>query len=187
MIAFETKYDSIIPSLIEHKSKVIVAVITFVTLILFGAGLLKILIFLALLAISAGISYWLGSLHSPVDASPAFFIMILVTREYGIIFAIIFGLFGDLMPTIISGDEVDATTLVYFSSFIIVSVISGVFSNLGIVIAGIICTLLLGSIGLLFTAWVGDKEGMFETATHVGCSLLYFILIGNFVFWLLST
>ncbi len=111
--------------------------------------------------------------------------MILITREYGFMYAAIFGIFGDLIPTVISGDEIDGTVIFYFCMFIVVAFASSFVTSFSITTTGIVCSILLGISGLIFSAYAQDSEGVFETITHVGCTLVYFFLLGNFVYWLL--
>lgn len=179
----EIKYADILQRLGENKSKILVGIISVLALTLFGApvGLGRIFLFIILLAITAIISYYIGLFRSPIDASPTFFLMIPITWEYGFFYAVIFVIFGNLVPTIISGAEVGADALLFTSAFIFISLISGLFENLGIVLAGLLLTVLLVVIGFFINKSIQDEQGMILTLAHAGISAVYFVILGNTV------
>lgn len=143
------------------------------------AGLSKLVWFAALLLITGIISFYLAAVKSPVDASPAFFLMIIISQKYGFFYSVIFLILGNIVPSILGGDEMGAEPIMFLGTFVILTAVSGIFISLGIVITGIIMVIMLAIIGFFITRSLGNPGGFALTLAHAGITACYFVVLGN--------
>ena len=171
----------------KHRSKILVGLITLIVLIMFGkpAGLWKIFLFFTFLVITAAISYWLGAMRSPVDASPTFFLMVIFGQKLGFFYALIFMVLSSTVPFVLAGGELDGAGILFSGAFLFLTAISGLFISLGIVKMGLILSILLVVIGFAINRVTPDQGGMFMTITHAGITAAYFMLLGNILMQML--
>ncbi len=171
----------ILGKIIENKEKMLAGLIALIILLMFGSpvGLARLLIFLILLAITAAISYWLAAVKSPIDASPTFFLMIIINLKFGFFYALIFLILSSIAPTIIAGGEFGAASVLFSGAFLLLTLMSGLFIELGIVWTGIILSGLLIAIGFAINKIAADQGGMFMTVTHAALTIGYFAALGN--------
>ncbi len=174
-------FRTILPIFMAHKVKVLVGLIVLITLVMFGnpVGLARIFLYIVLLGVTAAVSYWLAAVRSPIDASPTFFLMIIIHLNLGFFYSFIFLILSSIVPTVIAGGEFGVTSILFSSAFVILTITSGLFIGLGIIPTGIIICFLLLVIGFFINKMAADEGGMFMTITHAAITLVYFFILGD--------
>ncbi len=165
---------------------VFVAAIAVLLILLAPRGVVKLFLFLLFAAVSAVISYVQASVRSPVDLSPTFFLAIIISVDYGLIYSILFIPISSIIPAMMARGEVGLSSFLFMLSFIFLGFASKFFISFGIVNVGIAAALANLAVGW-FVVGIHDNRSHFVfSVANAAVSIFYFVVLGNFLFSALS-
>jgi hypothetical protein len=139
-----------IPLIFRHRFKLrsflLIALLFFLGVFMFR----KIAGFLLISLIVMVITYFNYSFKLPFDITPVLFVSLILSREYNLVYSIIFLMIAGIIPMVLTGGSFDHTTLFYLSVRIIVNFINTYllsFPAMPVLIIMAILDHLIGTIG----------------------------------------
>lgn len=169
--------------LLKHKIPLTIAAVVLIFFAsFFGAkGLFKPLLYIVFTIVSGAIVFILSYARSPIDISPVFFLMMIISLKYGFFYAVLFVIIASLVPDLFAGGEVTPGTFLFMGSFIILAFLARMFSGYGIVPLGIGLTL-INLVVAFFVQFAEDNPGGFIfSIVHAGVTIFYFVALGGFL------
>ena len=168
-----------------YKKYAIIGTATIVTLamiLLFS----KIIIYLVICAFTAFLVYIRYSLQLPFKIEPYLFLSVIISLSYGIWFTVFFVAVSMLIPKIIGGGEVDATTILYLISFVFMNMACILLQSIGIKILGVVISIVdFVIITALGAAMRPDK--IISGMLIVGVNIFLFVKLGEPLLTLINT
>jgi len=132
--------------------------------------------------LSATLSYYHDRYNrTPLDLKMPLFLGIFITRHYGLHFTLIFFIISDIIPTLISGAQIDGASIVFILWYFMINAVVLFFPMADIVILGIILVI-LETIGAVFIKSFFGYPGIVAVAGSVFSVLIrivYFLTLGK--------
>lgn len=145
-----------------------------------GLLLKKFLLFLVLTAITIAITYFNYYTRIPIDLTPIFFLSVIISFSYGLLFSVLFVLIVSLPPKLFSGSDFGVKSIFYIIINIIVNFVLVSISPGNIILFGIVGSVVYH---LMSATLAGLMEGeivkeLLVSVINIGVSLFYFMNFG---------
>ncbi|MBN2368730.1 hypothetical protein JXC34_06935 [Candidatus Woesearchaeota archaeon] len=121
--------------------------------------------------------------RSPIDLKMPLVLGIIIARYYGVLFAVIFFVLSDLIPSILGGGEVEGRSLVFFAwTFAIYGAVT-YFPQINIITLGIILVSIevVGSLLINRLFGIPMFVSLFSSALSYLFRIVYFLTLGSFL------
>ncbi len=144
-------------------------------------GTVKIALYLVFTIVSCVFTYVLSVNRSPIDISPIFFLMVLISVEYGFFYAVLFVITTTFLPVFFGGGDLEPGTFLFLGSFILICFLAQMFSGTAILTLGI-GLMALNLVFAFFFQFMGENPGGFiYSLIHAVITIFYFAVLGEFL------
>jgi hypothetical protein len=139
-------------------------------------------LFVSLTLLSAAFSFYHSKVNrTPLDFKLALFLGIFITRHYGILFTFIFFLISDIIPALLGGEAIQASTFVFVSWYFAVNALALIFPGVPLTTLGPILVV-VEAIGSFFINSFFGIPGIMSIMVAfitVLIRIVYFLTLGN--------
>lgn len=146
-------------------------------------------VFVFLTVFSALISFYHDKYNrTNVDLKMVFFIGIMITWKYGILYTFIFFVLSDVIPLLLSGGRIGAVTLPFYAWYFIVNSLVLLFSSTNIILLGSILVVVefIGSIIIKMFFGIPGFVAVFSSILSVIVRIIYFSTLGRLLLLLFN-
>jgi hypothetical protein len=142
----------------------------------------KYFMFIALTLGSAIFSFYHSKVNkSPLDFKMALFLGLFITREYGILFTLVFFIISDIIPALLGGESMQGPDLFFFAWYFIVNAAVYFFPAVPMTTLGPVLVVIEATGSFFINSFFGypGMMAVFISALAILVRIIYFLTLGR--------